>query len=199
MRQAGQNYKSNVRSLQWILSRDSEQKKGLKQVAASHAKSHSRLLFYRQDTSYFGKENVGELMAWNRSGFDSRWVHYMNASLENIVIVREKVSVLELKPVAALWYGTMIKGVVDLERKVIALGGDWHMDANSKLIEDGSDQSHLWGFNLYLDERGDNAIEYQSLINIRPRQGNRSIEIADTELRKKIFSVVRSLVPELFV
>ena len=57
----------------------------------------------------------------------------------------------------------------------------------------------IWGFNLYLEERGDSAKEYQSLINIRPSQGNRSIEIEDTELRKKIFSVVRSLVPELFV
>ncbi|HEY4527399.1 MAG TPA: DUF5674 family protein [Candidatus Paceibacterota bacterium] len=123
----------------------------------------------------------------------------MNTSLDDIRIVREHVAVSELKPLAALWYGPMIKGVVDLEREIIAVGGDWHMDANTKLIEDGSDQMHLWGFNLYLEERGDSAIEYQSLINIRPSQGNRSIEIEDTELRKKIFSVVRSLVPELFV
>src|SRR3989344_661856 len=138
-------------------------------------------------------------MAWNRSGFDSRWVHDMNASLDDIRIIREKVAVSELKPLAALWYGTMIKGVADLQRGIIALGGDWHIDANSKLIEDGSSQLDLWGFNLYLDEHGDNAIEYQSLINIRPSQGNRTIDIKDTELCNKILLTVRPLVPELFV
>jgi len=122
----------------------------------------------------------------------------MSPSLEDILIVREPITIAALEPTAMLWYGTMIKGVADLERKIIALGGDWHMDANTRLIEDGSDQKNLWGFNLYLDERGSDAIEYQSLINIRPRQGNTTIEIQSPALRKKIYAVVRELVPELF-
>ena len=129
-------------------------------------------------------------MAWNRSGFDSPWVH-MSPSLEDILIVREPITIAALEPTAMLWYGTMIKGVADLERKIIALGGDWHMDANTRLIEDGSDQKNLWGFNLYLDERGSDAIEYQSLINIRPRQKNRSMMIEDKKIREKVENIVR--------
>ncbi len=73
------------------------------------------------------------------------------------------------------------------------------MDANNVLIADGSQQKHVWGFNIYPDERGDAAIEYISLINIRPAQGNRDMEIQDTDLRTTVRTLVSRLIPELFV
>ena len=87
--------------------------------------------------------------------------------------------------------------VVDIRREILALGGEWHIDANAKLIEEGSDQKDLWGFNLYPKERGESALEYTSLINIRPSQGNRTIEIEDEQIREKMLYVIQKLVLEL--
>ena len=85
----------------------------------------------------------------------------------------------------------MVKGVVDIEKGVLALGGEWHIDSNNVLTEDGSKQSNVWGFNFYPDE---NRIQYTSLINIRPAQNNRAIEIQNEELRKKMESVIKKLI-----
>ena len=123
----------------------------------------------------------------------------MNAALEDILIVREPVSVSAVQDLAQKWYGDMIKGVADVEKGTVALGGDWHIDANTVLIADGSQQSNVWGFNIYVHERGDAALEYQSLINIRPAQGNRDMELQDAALRQKIHSIIERLIPELFV
>lgn len=114
-----------------------------------------------------------------------------------ILIVRKPVDAATVAALAEGWHGTMVKGVADLDRNIIALGGDWHMDANNVLIADESKQHHLWGFNLYPDERGDNALEYISLINIRPSQGNRSMELEDEKLRKRIRTIIARLVPHL--
>ncbi len=109
----------------------------------------------------------------------------------NIRIIEKPITRAEAKEIAKEFYGDMIKGVVDIERELIALGGEWHMDANTKLIESGSKQNNVWGFNFY---PADNRIEYTSLINIRPAQNNRKIEIQDESLRKTIESIVRTLI-----
>ena len=114
-----------------------------------------------------------------------------------IQIVREPVDAVQLEQLAAGWFGSMVKGVVDLEREIIALGGDWHMDANIVLMADGSDQRNVWGFNLYPDERGGPAIEHISLINIRPAQGNRGMELQDEQLRERARAIIGRLVPYL--
>ena len=116
---------------------------------------------------------------------------------KEIQIIRQPIDPSQLEPLAAAWFGTMIKGVVDLEREVAALGGDWHMDANVVLIADGSEQQNVWGFNLYPDERGGPAIEYISLINIRPGQGNRGMELEDEQLRDRVRAILSHLVPHL--
>ena len=114
-----------------------------------------------------------------------------------ILIVREPIDASTLDALAKEWYGTMVKGVADLERGIIALGGDWHMDANNVLIGDESEQKNLWGFNVYPDERGDKALEYISLINIRPRQGNKKMELEDEKLRARIRSILKKLIPSI--
>jgi hypothetical protein len=85
-----------------------------------------------------------------------------------IVIIDDQIHIDLIREIAQEFYGDMIKGVVDLEQEIVALGGEYHMDANMKLIEHGSQQPHVWGFNIYLDKEGDEMIEYTSLINIRP-------------------------------
>ena len=83
-------------------------------------------------------------------------------------------------------YETMIKIVVDVRRRVLAGGGEMHSDCESVLLDDGSEQDDLWGANWY---PADQEIVFESLINIRPRLGNRSILIQAEELRRQVESV----------
>lgn len=107
----------------------------------------------------------------------------------NIKIVADTITREEMSEIAKEFYGNMIKGVVDVENEIIALGGEYHMDANMILMEHGSRQDHVWGFNIYLD-RNDDWLEYVSLINIRPAAGNRSMFIEDQELCQKIKKII---------
>ena len=102
----------------------------------------------------------------------------------DIKIIRERISRAELKKIADANYGDMVKGVADLRQKIIALGGELHADAEAVLLEQDSNQTDLWGFNIYPDKSENEYIEFTSLINIRPSQGNRSIEIKDPKLQK---------------
>lgn len=114
-----------------------------------------------------------------------------------ILVVHEPVSEETLQALAKAWHYTLVKGVADIKTGIAALGGEWHMDANNRLIEEGSEQQNLWGFNIYPKEKGNAAIEYTSLINIRPMQGNRSMEIMDEDIRKAVRKVVALAVPFL--
>ena len=87
-------------------------------------------------------------------------------------------------------YETMIKIVVDIRRRVLAGGGEMHADCESALLEDGSEQDDLWGANWYPAEQ---RIAFESLINIRPRLGNRNILIQSEELRQRVDSVTREI------
>lgn len=87
-------------------------------------------------------------------------------------------------------YETMIKIVVDIRQRILAGGGEMHADCESVLLDNGSEQDDLWGANWYPDEK---RIEFESLINIRPRLGNRSILIQSEELREKVESITREI------
>ena len=108
----------------------------------------------------------------------------------NIQIADKKISDSELREIAKDFYGGMVKGVVDIEHEILAVGGEYHMDANNVLIENGSKQGDVWGFNWYFDREGDERIEYTSLINIRPKQGNIIMEVQDMDLRDKMKNII---------
>src|SRR3989338_5651234 len=108
-----------------------------------------------------------------------------------IRIIEKPITRTEAREIAKEFYGNMVKGVVDVEREIIALGGEWHMDANSLIIESGSRQDTVWGFNFYTD---DGRIAYTSLINIRPAQNNRKIEVEDEMLKGKMERIIRKLI-----
>jgi hypothetical protein len=114
-----------------------------------------------------------------------------------ILVAREPITQETLDALAKEWHRTLVKGVADISLGTVALGGEWHIDANNRLIADGSEQKNLWGFNLYPKEKGDAAIEYNSLINIRPLQGNRSMDIMSEETQKAVRKVVALAVPFL--
>ena len=111
-----------------------------------------------------------------------------------IKIYKTKVNLEEVKTIAQSVFGDMAKGVIDVRRKVLALGGELHADAEAVLLKDGSVQEDLWGFNIYPGRSKDDRIEYTSLINIRPKQGNLQTEVKDEGIRRQIKSVVDNLV-----
>ena len=85
-----------------------------------------------------------------------------------------------------------IKAVVDIERNLLAVDSPMHYDCEQLLLENGSSQTDLWGINLYLDEDNlDDLIEFDSMINIRPAQNNRSRDVEDPAIRAKIKEVVK--------
>jgi len=108
----------------------------------------------------------------------------------DIRIIRGEIREDDLRELAKEFYGHMVKGVVDLEREIVVFGGEFHADANILLINDGSQQPDVWGFNWYFDVPDEERIEYTSLINIRPHLGNRSMELMNEELRNKVKVIV---------
>lgn len=116
----------------------------------------------------------------------------------DIKIVTDTITLTEVRELAKKWYGTIIKGVIDIEKEIVALGGEYHMDANMVLLENGSQQENIWGFNLCLNVKKDSPrwIEYIALINIRPRQNNQSMEIKDKNIRNKTRKILNKRVQE---
>jgi len=111
-----------------------------------------------------------------------------------IRIITEPIPLVEVEELAKDTYTTMIKGVVDIEKAIIALGGEYHIDANNKLTEMGSKQPDIWGFNIQFDKIGDEWLQYTSLINIRPAVGNRGMLVKDQRIQKRMREIIESLI-----
>ena len=105
-------------------------------------------------------------------------------------IIQDTIKLEELKQMAAAMFGTMVKAVVDVERELLAVDAELHSDLEALLLEDGSSQKSLWGINFYPELSGNDFVEFDSMINVRPSQGNRSRSVENPELRKQIVSVV---------
>src|SRR3954464_14366400 len=80
-------------------------------------------------------------------------------------------------------HGSFIKLAVDLRRRVVAGGGGMHADCEAALLEHGSASDDVWGADWYPDTR---SVGFESFINIRPRLGNRSLEVQDPARRSII-------------
>jgi len=112
-----------------------------------------------------------------------------------VISRKDKTSRAKLLRKAGELFGNLVKAVVDIEKEVMAIGGELHADEEALLIEQGSQQKNLWGINLY-PELGDDWLEFDSMINLRPSQNNRSRGIDSPILQEKIKQVVRDLVEE---
>ena len=106
-----------------------------------------------------------------------------------ITILKEKANPGQIQAMLEE-YGSMIKIVVDIRRGVLAGGGEMHADCEGLLLEDGSEQDDLWGANWYPE---DQRIEFEALINIRPRLGNRSIVIQSEDVRRSVEDISRHI------
>ena len=112
-----------------------------------------------------------------------------------IKIIKEKITKQELIDMARENYGDMIKGVVDIEKEVIALGGEFHSDSSVVLVEqEGSNQEDIWGINIYPEKEKNEWLEFNSLVNIKPLKNNRDVEIESEEIKDKIKNIVDRLI-----
>lgn len=101
------------------------------------------------------------------------------------MIIREKTSLDNFKD------AKMIKLVVDIQKEILAIGCELHIDCADELIEDGSEYNNLWGANIYPANK---KIDYVSLINIRPKENNRSMEIQNEGVKNKIESIIKQFI-----
>ena len=106
-----------------------------------------------------------------------------------IYLLREPASSTQLREMLHE-YEKMIKIVVDIRRRILSGGGEMQSDCETVLLDNGSEQDDLWGANWYPAEK---RIEFESLINIRPRQGNRNILIQDEAVRRQVESITREI------
>ena len=108
----------------------------------------------------------------------------------NIKILENKINIEEVKKMADFWYGTMIKGTVDIEGERVALGGDYHIESSEMLINTGSKFENVWGFNIRFEENPEGVLEFDSMVNIKPNLGNRSRSINNEEIVKKAIGII---------
>jgi len=110
--------------------------------------------------------------------------------------IEEKITVADLRIMAKKLFGNLVKAVVDIRQNIIAVDAELHADEEALLIEQGSEQQDLWGINLYpdMDRNGPDFIEFDSMINLRPSQNNRTRGVDDPEIRKRIIDIVNTWV-----
>ena len=91
-------------------------------------------------------------------------------------------------------FGDMVKAAVDVEREIMALGGELHADEEALLLEDGSRQENIWGINIYPEKPAPDRVEFDSMINVRPSQNNRSRGVEDPEVRARVIRIVERMI-----
>ena len=109
--------------------------------------------------------------------------------------VVKSISVSELSKMAGQMYGSLVKADIDIVKNIFIIDMGMHADGEAYLLENGSDQKDIWGINLHPSEYGtDDFIEFESMINIRPRQGNTSTNILDPKVRQQVIAIVEEVV-----
>lgn len=112
-----------------------------------------------------------------------------------IKIVKDTISKKELKQIAKEQFGDLVKAVVDVEKEIMAIGGELHSDEEVFLMEQAdSKREHTWGINLYPEKTSEEWVEFDSVINLKPSLGNRSRGVDNPEIQKKIRDIIEKLV-----
>ena len=105
-------------------------------------------------------------------------------------IIKDKLTFDELKQMASRLFGDLVKAVVDIDEELVAVDAELHSDLEALLLQEGSRQASLWGINLYPEAAGEEFVEFDSMINLRPSQGNRGRGVDNPETRQRIMAVV---------
>ncbi|MEK7664872.1 MAG: DUF5674 family protein [Patescibacteria group bacterium] len=106
-------------------------------------------------------------------------------------IVKDKITILELKEMAKRMYENLVKAVVDIEKEIMAVDAEMHVDLEQLLIEkENSEPKNIWGINIWPKKLGENFIEFDSMINLKPGLGNKSRGIDSVEIKDRIIKIV---------
>ena len=109
----------------------------------------------------------------------------------------DSITIEELKEMSVRMFEPLVKGVVDIKKGILVVDASLHSDEELYLLEQGSEQADLWGINLWPEEYGtEGFIEFDSMINLRPSQKNRSRGVEDPEIRELICGIVLEKVNE---
>jgi len=100
----------------------------------------------------------------------------------------------ELKKTAQETFGDLVKAVVDVDRELVAVDAELHSDLEALFLENGSRQKSLWGINFYPELEGEDFIEFDSMINLRPSQGNMTRGVDSEDIQIKILDVINKWV-----
>src|SRR3989338_5387174 len=110
-------------------------------------------------------------------------------------VVKDTISVSALKALAHELYGDVIKAVADVRQGILGVGGEFHSEIERVLIEQyGAQRADTWGINLLLEKTGDDFIEFDSMINLKPSLGNRTRHVESEEIKEKILQIISRLV-----
>lgn len=111
-----------------------------------------------------------------------------------MLIVRDKITLDELKKMSEKMHDNLVKAVVDIEKNIMAVDAGMHADEEMILLEEGSQQEDLWGINIYPYKLTDKWIEFDSMINLRPSYGNKTRGVDDVRIQERIKRIVDTLV-----
>ena len=112
-----------------------------------------------------------------------------------IRIIKEPITREELKCIAQERFRDFVKAVVDVEQGIMAVGGEFHAHEEVLLMEqEGSKRENTWGINLFPDISGEEFLEFDSLVNLKPWLGNRSRAVEDATIREQIKKIVEKLI-----
>ncbi|MDD4295267.1 MAG: DUF5674 family protein [Candidatus Omnitrophica bacterium] len=100
----------------------------------------------------------------------------------------------ELKKIAQETFGDLVKAVVDVDRELVAIDAELHSDLEALFLENGSRQNSLWGINFYPELEGEDFIEFDSMINLRPSQRNMTRGVDSEDIQIKILDVINKWV-----
>jgi hypothetical protein len=119
-----------------------------------------------------------------------------NADEPDVVLLERRIEPASLRRLVERHFEDMVKYVVDIERGTAAVGGELHADEEALLLANGSRQEDLWGANYYPGRGRGDCIEFTSLINIRPAQGNRGMTIKDPSICARVRELTYLLIGE---
>ena len=109
----------------------------------------------------------------------------------SIQILEKPISMDKVRELAKEWYETMIKGTVDIDLNKVAIGGDYHMESCELLVQNGSNHTNIWGFNIRFEEDPNGILEFDSLVNIKPALGNKSRSVENVDIIEKATKIIR--------
>ena len=109
-------------------------------------------------------------------------------------IIKSKIKIKELNMMSEKMFDNLVKAVVDIEKEIMAVDASMHADEEAELLKIGSKQTNLWGINFYPKKHQKDFIEFDSIINLRPGQNNRSRGVDNPKIRQKIIKIVNQLV-----